>query len=94
MSTKKSSDTYKYVETFSKTIGLHYYYYPSSNLLTMLNHTTVLRNPLSRSGMASSQCLNHHSNYRPDYRALINASNTLSKFEKKLPLLYKLLLKK
>ena len=71
--TKKSNNTFVFVETSNKTIGPHYF--PSLNLCIMLDHTKAHINPPSKSGMGYTRPLNPHYNYKPDYKARMSVFN-------------------
>ena len=79
--TKKLNNTSVFAETSNKMIGQHYYHL--LNLHTMPNHIEVHKNPLLKSGMGSTQPLNHHYNYKPDYKVWMNMSNTWNKSAKR-----------
>jgi len=72
--TKKSSNTFVFVETSNKTIGPHYF--PSLNLHIMHGCIGAPINPPSKSGTGYTRPLNPHYSYKPDCKVQMNESNT------------------
>jgi len=72
--TRKLNSTFASVEISNKTIGLHYSLL--LNLHITHDHIAVYTDPPLKSGTGFTQHLNHHYNYKPDYKVWMNTLNT------------------